>query len=289
MKVIDLSGHDARFMAAPGRDGRKPCRLLQVSGGIGDAIVAASKARSLPRDGVRTVAVVIPNDLSSEDTAVHAMRLFPWVSVYAADQICSDLREIQIWDDRSSESYAGAINAEWRVKQFFNFKWNLLNDIPLKSARLTDRDISMASDLPDLPSEYICIQPSSNDPGRIGKYWIRYPEAVTIFREAGIPTVLIGGKSDMQRVEQFPSEAINLVGKLSLSQSITTVLKSSGCIAANSWSAICAAAFGLPSICLRGESFLAGFETFILDVGGTLMDYDEGPRAISEAMMERIR
>jgi len=261
---------------------RERCIVAKVQGGFGDGLMAMSKLKLLIEDGVRIIVMIVPDGGGFTDNARRCCEMFSFV-----DEVITFDGDLV-----HGPGDASKILGDGSKVRFLDLRFGSIFSVEGGFSRFEMSDLRSIPDLPEwLPEgEVCCLQPSTRQ--NIGKdvVWDGYSAAMRIIEdEMGIPVVLIGGPTDVDRVTAEPRLGVNAVGRLSFEESFVLCARSMS-IAVDSWAAHCSGIFGNPAIYVSQGNTLKEFINFVESYGGKNMVLDDvTPRSVVEELFRRTR
>jgi ADP-heptose:LPS heptosyltransferase len=242
------------------------CNIFRVRGGIGDALLACCKMKTIAQrnKNIKNVLII------SEETIMASNVMSIYEYIIFIDQIIVT----SLINNNHKEQVFGKYSPIHKIidqfhpdsKKFdLNFNSDLMSKI--ESTALTLEEIQLSN---KETSDYICIQPRSRqlytrDRRRDWNSFLKF--AKIIYEKTGYKSVILGSKND--GLNNIKNEYIvNLAGKKTLRESMKLILNSRAMVGTTSWSPLFAAIFKIPCIHINAVDLTPIFLQLFEDMGG---------------------
>jgi hypothetical protein len=243
--------------------------IFRVRGGIGDALLACCKIKTIALENQNIQNILI---ISGPKTVVSTILAIYKKFIYI-DRIIFDPfmdYEKNVWDEFHCDIFNNSFK---KICKQFNLKSNIYNldhaskEISIiKSTKINLNDFLINNKF-KYKYDYICLQPRSRDNFDKKKDWDSFIYlAEDIYKKTGYKSILIGGKKDSLNIKE--KYIINLINKTSIYKSMQIVANAKAVVATSSWSPLLAAILHIPAIHLDFSEQSQIFINFFKEMGG---------------------
>ena len=272
----------------------KICNIFKVRGGIGDALLACCKIKTIALKNKNIQNVIIINGPKTIVPSILSIyNKFIYINTIIMDSSINYKKDL--WDPVYYDIFNNSFKKICKKFHPNSNKYDLsyfskeISIIP--STRLNLNDFQINNKNKFNQKDYICLQPRSRDNYAKKKDWDSFILfAEDFYKKTGNKSILIGGKKDYLEVKE--KYIINLINKISIYESMQIISNAEAVVGTSSWSPLFAAILKIPTIHLdfKGQSQI--FINFLKEMGGYNLSLDiinKNPLDLSEKLYNIIK